>query len=190
MRAPKHTIAQFIGLCVLALLLTGCGFQLRGDHKLSAHLTPLYIQTNHPYSDFTKTLQNTLRTSNIQLVTDPMDASVILNILSETSTQTTGNVATNTTTWVYNLTYKVTYELIDKKGKIITGPFTAIEQRTFMTTSNEILSSSYAQRSLDQDMESAAVSQIIEVLNSTNVNMALDKHFAQGASHASSSTKH
>lgn len=155
---------QKIALIGSIIVLTGCGFHLRGDTPIPPETSTLYLKTSKPYNTLSKNLRETLTSAGVNLVSFSKDAPVTLQIVSETSGQSIANIGTNTTTRQYNLTYVAVYQLTNAAGKIIAGPFTVTENTALMTTSNEMLSSSTTQAQLQEQMQQQAAQQILNVL--------------------------
>ncbi|MDZ7749834.1 MAG: hypothetical protein U5K43_14350 [Halofilum sp. (in: g-proteobacteria)] len=69
---------------VAALLLTACGFQLRGSYRLPDDLFPLYIDAPGG-SDVARELRDTLGRQDVALADDPEGAATILAIVDESA---------------------------------------------------------------------------------------------------------
>lgn len=168
---------QKIMLVGSVLLLTGCGFHLRGDTPIPPQMHSLYLKTSKPYDTLSKNLRATLTSAGVNLVSYQKDAPVTLQIVSEAPGQSIANIGTNTTTRQYNLTYTAVYQFTNSVGKIIAGPFTVSETTAFMTTSNQMLSSSTTQDQLQEQMQQQAAQQILNVLAAPDTVQAIQKAF-------------
>ncbi|WP_404363882.1 LPS assembly lipoprotein LptE [Marinobacter sp.] len=66
--------------CLLALSLTGCGFQLRGQAQISDALEPIALQCNERMpQELCRTVKNQLELRDIQLA-EPEDAAHVLRL--------------------------------------------------------------------------------------------------------------
>src|SRR5438552_2084186 len=83
-----HILLDKLSLIILvSFLLTSCGFHLRGQFPLSPILNNLYIQTQDPYGQLTRNLREYLKVSGVRLVNSRDEATSVLTILSETTSQ-------------------------------------------------------------------------------------------------------
>jgi LPS-assembly lipoprotein len=66
---------------LLALTLTGCGFQLRGTvGKIGPELSPIYLQGPDPYGPFMSQVRSGLRAAGAHVVDQPQQARAILHV--------------------------------------------------------------------------------------------------------------
>lgn len=110
-------------LAALALLVTGCGFKLRGQAKLPPELASVYINTNRPPAapptELARTLRQVLEANRVQVTTDPKAATATVSILSEDIRRRM--IATNATgqTTEYTLTYFMDYTVTRPDGSAL-----------------------------------------------------------------------
>src|SRR3990167_9659458 len=92
-----------LGITLLCLLLTGCGFHLRGSMPLSPPLHNLYLKTKDPYGPLARNLRDYFKYSHVPLASSPETASAVLDILNVTESQELLNVSGTQLTRQYNL---------------------------------------------------------------------------------------
>lgn len=155
-----------IGLLFISLILTSCGFHLRGETQFSAPLQHVYLQTPSPYSELTRNIQQYFKMSGITLADSPANATTVLQILSENTGQQLIGVNNTQQTRQYNLTLSVAFQITDKKGIVLSPPETLTENRTLPISSSEILSGSNQATALYQQMRRAIVFDIMNRLSS------------------------
>lgn len=166
-------------LIACSLFLTACGFHLQGDIQLAAPLHRLYLQTNDPYSYLQRNLQQYLRMSHVVLVSTPQEASTILAIISNTTSQELLSVNGTQQTQQYNLHATVTYQITKANGDIIIPLQSLTETRAITVQSNQILGSSneanlfYQQ--MQRDLVARIVNQIASQATTSEVNAAFSK---------------
>ncbi|OGT22295.1 MAG: hypothetical protein A3C55_01630 [Gammaproteobacteria bacterium RIFCSPHIGHO2_02_FULL_42_13] len=125
------------------LLLTGCGFHLRGTAKLPPQLHTIYLQNSQSqYTPFMRQLHLMLKMSGVKLVDDPKQAPITLNVLSETSSTRETSIGGAQTARNYIVSYTVSYQLLSAKGKIIYGPKNISVQQNITLSANEVLTNS------------------------------------------------
>lgn len=137
--------ALTLSLCILALtslLLTSCGFHLRGDIQLPTELKTLYLQSPSPYAAFEQSLRQGLRSYRIHLVDEKSGSPVTLHIISSNLSHTATAMTLNTTTQQYTLTFTVTFELLANNGDVIVPSETTQSSTTFTSSSQQMQTSS------------------------------------------------
>lgn len=168
-----YACLRWMVLLFMAILLSSCGFQLRGQTPLSPPLKRLYIQTANPYGALTRNLRDYLTRSNVELVGSPDEALTILHIISETQNQQLLSVSGLQQTRQYSLTLSVTFEVTNPKGIILVPSSTLTENRTLTTLSDLILGGTNEQNTLYQQMRLAIINDIMNRLGSRDVTTLL-----------------
>ncbi len=168
----------FLALLGSFLLLTSCGFHLRGTVPLATPLQHLYLQVADPYSSLTRNLRQSLASSGVQLVSSPAEADAVLIILKENPSQQLLSVGSTQQTRQYNLILSVTFQINDARGKILIPPQTVSESRSLTLQSNQILGTSNEQDDLYQQMRQAVVYDIMNRLSSKEITTLLNSEKA------------
>jgi len=118
-----HILKGCIVLAALALLLTGCGFKLRGQATLPPELASVYINTNRPPeappTELARTLRQVLEANRVKVTTDPQTATATVAILGEDIRRRT--IATDATGQAreYTLTYFMDYTVTRPDGSAL-----------------------------------------------------------------------
>lgn len=149
--------------------LTSCGFHPRGEANFSAPLQRIYIKTVSPYSELTQFLRLYFKVSGIYVADSEINATTVLQILSENRGQQLIGVSNSQQTRQYNLTLSVTFRLTDTKGTILSPAETMTESRTLPINSGEVLSGSNQAALLYQQMRKAIVFDIMNRLSSQEI---------------------
>ena len=102
---------------LLALLLTGCGFHLRGQAQLPPAMAVTYINSEDPRSPFTRALRDALEANRAEVTTEPEVATATIEILSEELRRRTLAVGPRGEERDYELRYEVTYALSQADGE-------------------------------------------------------------------------
>lgn len=160
-------------LLILCFLLSSCGFHARGPMVLCPPLQNLYLQTADPYGQLTRNLLLYLKMSGVHLAKTPADATSILEILGENTSEQLLNISGTQTTRQYNLILTVTYRITDSRGNLLVGTQTATEIRPLTIDANQMLSSSNQAISLYQQMRQAIVYDIMSRLASREISALL-----------------
>jgi LPS-assembly lipoprotein len=113
----------WLAVLLLALLLTGCGFKLRGQSDLPPVLAKTYIKTNQPAgappSTLAQTLARLLASNRAQILTSPEQATAIIEILKEESKTRTLAANRSGNVREYTLTYSVEYRVTRANGTVL-----------------------------------------------------------------------
>ena len=143
-----------------ALLLAACGFHLRGQATLP--FDSIYISGSQV---FVTQIARTLRAgSQARVTTNPKDAQVTLQILSELhervilSLSAAGRVAEIT------LRYRVSYRLTDAKGIEYIPVSEIVLRRDVTYNDSDVLGKEQEEALLFRDMQSDAVQQVVRRL--------------------------
>jgi LPS-assembly lipoprotein len=134
-----HKRSVIIFLC---LLLSACGFHMQGTRVLAPPLHRLYLKTSDPYGHLARSLEQSLKMSNVQLVNSPEQATAILSILRDDTSQDLLGVSGTQQTRQYTIRVTVTFDITDAKGRTLVGPQSLTESRIITVQSNQVLGSS------------------------------------------------
>lgn len=156
-------------LSCLVLLLSSCGFQLRGSTPVAPPLQTLYLKTADPYGKLADDLRDYLTLSGIQLVDTPGPHTTVLDILRETQSQQLINVSGTQQTRQYNLVLTVVFQLTKANGQPWVPLQSLSETRAFTTVSNQILGGTNEQSTLIEQMRQALVFDIMNRLGSQDI---------------------
>ncbi|WP_428356740.1 LPS assembly lipoprotein LptE [Methyloprofundus sp.] len=105
----KHSL-----LLVALLMLTACGYHLRGAIDLPEALRKMYVQGASP--ELSAAIDRTFRSTAGELVARPEDAGMILNVLDEYYQRRTVSLSSTGYSNEYELIYRLTFDLLDSKG--------------------------------------------------------------------------
>lgn len=155
------TLYKRFSLILLCLVLTACGFHLRGHVPLPPQLRFLFLQCVDPFSPLSKQLAQALCSSGIHLAPNSKAAPVTLQILTDNFGQSMSNIGTGGQLTTYNLVYNVCFQLVDANGRIILPPQTVTTTRVYSVASNLILANTSALTCLEEDMRRDLIFQIL-----------------------------
>ncbi len=96
----------------LALLLTGCGFQMRGAATVPTEMARTYIETNDRRTLFYRELRESLRRSGIEVVDDPVDSTATFTIQSDITGQRVLSVSARNVPREFEVFYTVAYDVV------------------------------------------------------------------------------
>ena len=177
---------HFLKRCAIALLLafgvSSCGFHLRGAAPLPLPLENIYLQVDDPYSKLAHNLRQYFKMNGVHLADSPKHATTVLDIVKQDAGQQLLSVGGTLETRQYNLTFTVTFQLLDSRGRMIVSNQTLSETRTLTIQASQMLGGSNEAESMYEQMREAIVYDIINRLSSKEITARLtnaEKTFAE-----------
>jgi LPS-assembly lipoprotein len=155
--------------------LNACGFHPRGEIPLAPPLHNLYLKSVSPYDQLARNLRQALKQSGVHFASSQNNATVTLEILSETTGQQLLSVSGTQQTRQYNLILTVVYQLLDAKGRVLVAPQSVSETRTIPIQTNQILAGSNEANNLYRQMRFSIVYVILNRLASNDISYILTK---------------
>lgn len=168
-------LCSVLSVLFLSLMLAGCGFHLRGPVLLAPPLKNLYIQSADPYSQLVLNLKQSLTLSGVSFATRPDEATTVLEILRDETSDQLSSVGTTQQTRQYTLTLIVTMQITTPSGKVLVPPTTMSKFQTITIQSNQVLGGSNEESNLYQQMRRDIIYSMMNWLSSQNVTSILMK---------------
>ncbi len=135
----------------LALLLSGCGFQLRGQTQLPPEMKQTQLVIGDQYSMFARRVRVLLEQSGVQFVTSP-DATAILEIPQDEVVTEVLTIGDNARVREYRISHTVRFRVLAKDGHEITPLQTIRQMREISFDEQQILAVSREQEYVKQDL--------------------------------------
>ncbi len=151
---------------ILVLLLSACGFHLRGSVELPPMLERPHV-VGDAFSLLVRELESLLLQSGATLVRQPKEASAIVRILSETPTRRVLSVGSTGKAAEYELHYAVNYQLENPQGEVLQGPSTLSTRRTYLFDESQVLGKSGEEETLREDMQRDLARRLLQQLSIT-----------------------
>lgn len=155
---------QWSVLLVAAMLLSACGFHLRGVVPLPKAMAVTSIEGTPLLGELGRTLVRNLRDAGAVLTEDPRAATAILVILSEQMHRRVISVNRQGRVNAYALDYRLRYTLKVPDGQRLAPPRSVSLQREYTFDPNNVLATGNEEGVLRQDMISLAVRQLLRQL--------------------------
>jgi LPS-assembly lipoprotein len=152
---------------LLTLLLTGCGFQLRGQAPLPPEMRVTYVQTPSgltPPGSISRKLPQALASNGVTITRDPTQATATITLLRETSGRRTVAADRFDILRQYFLAYDVAYRVTLANGQILIPDESMNASRTLLFDENRVLGFESAQESLIESMAEDLAWQIVRRL--------------------------
>jgi len=155
-------------LAVLVFMLSGCGFQLRGQASLPPEMEQTRMIIDDEYSVLARRVRVMLERSGVQFV--PADqASAILEIPENRVVTEVLTIADNARVREYRVTHTVKFRLTDPQGKELVGWQTLRQAREISFDEQRILASSREQEYLRQELAETMAQLLVARLGSIYV---------------------
>lgn len=151
-----------------ALLLTSCGFQLRGAATLP--FDSLYVQAP-PSSQFAIQLKRVVAAGSRTRIADrPDDAQAVLQIMTELREKQILSLSGGGRVREYQIRYRLSYRLTDSKSvNVYIPPSEIVLQRDFSFNDAQVLAKEAEEALLYRDMQTDAVQQLVRRLQAAHV---------------------
>lgn len=150
-----------------SLLLSGCGFHLRGTGVDSVKLQQLNVSARNSYGP---TYQGVLEALQVNGVDVRSTAPYHLQLLDEKTTQRAVTYTYRSTPAEYELTSQLTFQISDQQGRPLVGPETLEVQRVFVNDKDNLIGTSEEQQLLRREMRDDLTRQLMFRLSSISAN--------------------
>lgn len=156
-------VFRMIALLLAALLLTACGFHLRGHEGMP--FDTLYLDAANPGTPFIADLRRSLEASKIKLVDSADRADVVLNIVFEISDKQILTLGGSGRVNEFRLSYRVSLRAYDLKQQDWIPAEEIALRRDYTFDDTKILAKEAEENMLIQSMRSDMVQQIVRRLS-------------------------
>ncbi|VXB29473.1 LPS-assembly lipoprotein LptE [Pseudomonas sp. 8AS] len=141
----------------LAVLLSACGFQLRGTGTADFALKEVDLQARNAYGDTVKQVRQTLENSGVKVHTG---APYTLSLANEKESQRTASYTSNARSAEYELTTTLDYEIRGEKNLLLLNDQLEV-QTTYVHDENNLIGSDQESGQLRQEMRRELVQQMV-----------------------------
>jgi len=149
---------------IAALVLAGCGFQLRGQQHLP--FGTLYVPAGTPLSVELK--RNITASSNAHLVDDPKQAEAVLSFTGEQREKIILSFDTSGHVREYQLRYTVGFRLTDAKGNVYIPTSQIRLTRDISFNDAQVLAKEAEEAQLYADMQTDMVQQLLRRISAAH----------------------
>ncbi len=109
-----------LSICLVATLLSGCGWRLQGTTKLSPIMATTYVDTDDRFTDFNRALRESLQASGARITATREEATAVVRILKDESGQRVLTVSARNTPEEYEVFYLIEYSVNGRTEELIT----------------------------------------------------------------------
>lgn len=149
MRLQQTRYLLSCALLGASLLLSACGFQLRGTGVDSLQLDELHLSAQDSHSQTRQQLLDALRSKG---VTVRSSAPYQLQLLAEPEYRRALNRSGRSSAAEYQLQHQLIYQITDAAGRTLLGPETLSTQRSYVSDRDNLVGSSEEEALLRREM--------------------------------------
>jgi len=150
-------------LLLTVLLLTACGFHLRGQTGMPFHT--LYLDAANPGTPFIADLRRNLEANKVRLVSSANEADVVLNIVLEMPEKQILTLGGSGRVNEFQLRYRVSLRAYDLKQQDWIPAEEMVLRRDYIYDDTQVLAKEAEEALLYQGMRSDMVQQIVRRLS-------------------------
>jgi len=151
----------------LALILTSCGFKLRGAQQLPFETIYLGFGANSPLG--AELARNIRAATNTRIVPDPAQAQAVLDVLGESRERDVLSVNAQGRAREFQLRLRLQFRLHDGKGREFIAPTQIAVQRDIAFNEAQVLAKESEEALLYRDMQTDVVQQLLRRLTALKV---------------------
>jgi LPS-assembly lipoprotein len=154
-------------LIVVPLLLTACGFQLRGSTNFPPGMSVVYIDTPDRFSPFYRELTKSIREAELTLADNPIDADTVIRVLSDDTGQRAVSVSARNVPREYEVFYLVHYSVFINNEEVL-APQQFVLTRDYTFDETEVLGKSLEERVLRESIAADLVGLLVQRIGAIN----------------------
>lgn len=114
----KKSIFVYLGFL---LLISGCGFHLRGVQELPESIDPVFVQAD-PRSDLAEEMRTGIRAAGLDVASTPQEAQLIVRLLEETQNDRVLAMDSRGKVIESELIYTARVDVLNNKGETLVEP--------------------------------------------------------------------
>lgn len=156
---------RFVLLLSISVLLSACGFHLRGLVEMPPELTSIYIEGGLPNSQMREILRQKLIGSQVNVLQSREKSGAILRILRDKTSRRIASINSAGQPNEYELKYSLSYRLEDGQGRELLPTRNISLLRTYRYDPNNILSVEEEKQRIKREMARSAVNQMLRQIS-------------------------
>jgi len=158
-RPAPHASRLTVSLA-LCVMLTSCGFHLRGQADLP--FESIYISGSPSFA--TQVARAVRAGSKTRITTNPKEAEVTLEVLNEARERSILSLSSTGRVQELQIRYRVSFRVYDKTGREYIAPNEIVLKRDLLYSDTDVLGKEQEETLLYRDMQNDAVQQVVRRL--------------------------
>lgn len=159
----KNLPCRFLTLIALVLLLSGCGFQLRGLADFPEDVETIYIQTNNRYTDFYRALATTIQENGLKVSRSSLNADATVRILRDTTGRRALAISARNVPREFEV-YYIVEAAFDVDDEVLVAPQRYVLTRSYTYDETEVLGKSNEEDVLREALAEDAVGLFLQAV--------------------------
>jgi LPS-assembly lipoprotein len=156
-------------LVCLTVMLSACGFQLRGSATLPQEMKVTYIKAGNPYGTLVNDFAEALRTHKVTVTEDSQEATATLVIIKNTRDKDVLSVNRNGKVLEYQLSQSIQFSVKTGDNVSLLEPQQVSMSRDYLYNSTDVLSKereeAVVRRTLQRELVNLAILRMSAVAN-------------------------
>jgi LPS-assembly lipoprotein len=144
---------------VMALLLSACGYHLRGALDLPENMKNIYVEGGS--SALVEQFKLVMKTSSGQLSDSRKGAGIIIKIYNETFDRRVTSLSSRGKSNEFELSYRLDYEFVDAKDALLMDRQTVDIKRDYYNDQTAVIAKDTEETGIRNEMYQQAVSAIV-----------------------------
>lgn len=154
-------IFRLITAAIVLLMVSGCGFQLRGSGAAAAALPSVHVIASGPTAEFAPVLTRNMRQAGAQIAAARSDAGVVVDIVDLSRSRRALGASSSGNTRDYQIAYQLSYRLSREDGSAIADSQVISAQRNLIVNESAVLSSASTEEMVVRDLLDDLANQLI-----------------------------
>lgn len=154
---------KLTSILLTTLLLTACGWHLRGTIDLPANLNSIYVASNDSYSTLSRDLGKAITGNGIALAKSPKEADFTITLLDEREKRRAVSLGGNALAAEYEITVEADYR-IERRDALALSQETARAARSYDYNRNEVLGKNEEENIIREELRGELIQHILRRL--------------------------
>ena len=155
---------RFTVLFAVCLVISSCGFHLRGETVLPVWLKVSHVETDVRYGEVADELRRALRAAGSSVAEQSEPATVTVKIEGEQSNRRILSVGGDGRPREYELNYRLSYSVFDHADKVLLPPHTVSQTKAYTFDEADVLGKSTERDELWRELRRRAVAAVMNRL--------------------------
>ncbi len=158
--------ATFLLLAVATVLLTACGFHLRGEARLPPGMERVYVESADPFGPLKRNIEHALERSGAKIANASGDGIAEIKLSAVSIAPIVRSVSGTARVNEFTMLYHVELQITDAAGKVVL-PKQVIEQsRIFTFDQTQAIGTAAEQDEIKKEMERDMVQVVLRKIES------------------------
>ncbi|HHZ70065.1 MAG TPA: hypothetical protein EYO51_08565 [Methylococcaceae bacterium] len=147
-------------VALLAILLTACGYKIRGQLVLPVGIEAIHLVGASP--ELRTAFEKSFRFSSATLVRQPTDASITVKILDDRFERRTASLSERGKSTEFEVISFLRYEVYNTKGQLIMSQQQLTESRVYFNDQTQIVAKQNEEKLIREEIYTAIISRLID----------------------------